>query len=98
MGKDGEVLLLVRVEDHCGISHLCTARSPDGIGSWDINGRPALAPLTDEYPEEIWGIEDPRITWVPELDRYAVAAAVYSQGGPGVGLYLTSDFREFERL
>lgn len=98
LGKDGEVLLLVRVEDHRGISHLCTARSKDGIGSWNVGGRPALPFLAEEYPEEIWGIEDPRITWVPELERYAVAAAVYSRGGPGVGLYLTSDFREFDRL
>ena len=26
-----------------------------------------------EYPAEIWGIEAPRITYAPELERYAVA-------------------------
>jgi predicted GH43/DUF377 family glycosyl hydrolase len=35
----GETLLLVRVEDRRGISHLTAARSRDGIGSWRIFGR-----------------------------------------------------------
>ena len=49
------------------------------------------------YPEELWGIEDPRITYVPELQQYAVAYTSYSKGGPGVSLALTKDFRTFER-
>ena len=51
-----------------------------------------------EYPEELWGIEDPRITYVPELQQYAVAYTSYSKGGPGVSLALTTDFRTFERF
>jgi len=50
-----------------------------------------------EYPEEIWGIEDPRITYVPELEQYAVAYTSFARGGPGVSLALTRDFRSFER-
>ncbi len=50
-----------------------------------------------EFPEEIWGIEDPRITWVPELEQYAVAYTSFARGGPGVSLALTRDFRNFER-
>jgi predicted GH43/DUF377 family glycosyl hydrolase len=50
-----------------------------------------------EYPEEIWGIEDPRITYVPELEQYAVAYTSYARGGPGVSLALTKDFKSFER-
>jgi predicted GH43/DUF377 family glycosyl hydrolase len=47
---DGTTLLLCRVEDRRGHSHLCAARSrPEG------------------YPEELWGIEDPRITYIAEL-------------------------------
>ena len=49
-------------------------------------------------PEELWGIEDPRITYMPELEQYAVAYTSYSRGGPGVSLALTKDFRAFERL
>jgi predicted GH43/DUF377 family glycosyl hydrolase len=51
-----------------------------------------------DYPEEIWGIEDPRITYVPELEQYAVAYTSFARGGPGVSLALTKDFRSFERL
>ncbi len=49
------------------------------------------------FPEEIWGIEDPRITFVPELQKYVVTYTSYSRGGPGVSLALTKDFRTFER-
>jgi predicted GH43/DUF377 family glycosyl hydrolase len=50
-----------------------------------------------EFPEEIWGIEDPRITYVPELEQYAIAYTSFARGGPGVSLALTKDFRSFER-
>jgi predicted GH43/DUF377 family glycosyl hydrolase len=49
------------------------------------------------YPEEIWGIEDPRITFVPELEQFAIAYTSFAQGGPGVSLALTKDFRTFDR-
>jgi predicted GH43/DUF377 family glycosyl hydrolase len=50
-----------------------------------------------EYPEEIWGIEDPRITYVPELGQYAIAYTSFARGGPGVSLAMTRDFKSFER-
>jgi predicted GH43/DUF377 family glycosyl hydrolase len=94
---DGSTLLLCRVEDRRGLSHLCAARSVNGVNGWDIDPTPTLMPDPNEYPEEIWGIEDPRITYVPELQQYAVAYTSYSKGGPGVSLALTKDFRTFER-
>lgn len=54
-------------------------------------------PNPREFPEEIWGIEDPRITFVPELQQYAVAYTSFARGGPGVSLAMTKDFRSFER-
>lgn len=59
---------------------------------------PTFAPDSEQHPEELWGVEDPRITYVPELKQYAVAYTSYSRGGPGVSLALTKDFRAFERL
>jgi predicted GH43/DUF377 family glycosyl hydrolase len=94
---DGSTLLLCRVEDRRGLSHLSVARSANGVDGWNIDPMPTLAPNPDEYPEELWGIEDPRITYVPELQKYAVAYTSYSKGGPGVSLALTKDFRTFER-
>jgi predicted GH43/DUF377 family glycosyl hydrolase len=95
---DGDTLLLCRVEDRRGLSHLCAARSANGIDGWRIDPQPTLPANPREYPEEIWGIEDPRITYVPELDQYAVAFTSYARGGPGVSLALTKDFRNFERF
>src|ERR1700752_4016786 len=57
---DGTTLLLCRVEDRRGISHLCAARSRNGVDGWEIDSEPKLMSRPNEYPEEIWGIEDPR--------------------------------------
>ena len=94
---DGDTLLLCRVEDRRGLSHLTVARSVNGIDGWRIDPKPTLPADPREHPEEIWGIEDPRITWVPELDQYAIAYTSFARGGPGVSLALTRDFRSFER-
>jgi len=94
----GETLLLVRVEDRRGISHLTAARSADGISNWQIDPEPTLLPDPQNYPEEVWGIEDPRITWVPELESFVIAYTSYSTSGPLVSLARTVDFRSFERL
>lgn len=94
---DGQTLLLCRVEDHRGHSHLCAARSRNGIDGWVIDAQPTLLPDPENFPEELWGIEDPRITYVPELDSYAVVYTAFSGAGPGVSLALTKDFRTFER-
>jgi len=95
---DGDTLLLCRVEDRSGLSHLCAARSADGVDNWRIDPQPTLMANPIEYPEEIWGIEDPRITYVPELEQYAVAYTSFARGGPGVSLALTKDFHTFERF
>jgi predicted GH43/DUF377 family glycosyl hydrolase len=95
---DGDTLLLCRVEDRSGLSHLCAARSANGVDNWRIDSKPTLEASPVEYPEEIWGIEDPRITFVPELDQYAVTYTSFARGGPGVSLALTKDFRSFERF
>jgi predicted GH43/DUF377 family glycosyl hydrolase len=94
----GETLLLCRVEDCSGLSHFTVARSHDGITDWQIDSEPTLLPDPQNHPEERWGIEDPRIVWLPELAQYAVIYTCYSAPGPGVSLALTKDFRTFERL
>ena len=94
---DGTTLLLCRVEDRRGHSHLCAARSKNGVAGWVIDEKPTFCPDPANYPEELWGVEDPRITFVEELGKYAVAYTAFSKGGPGVALALTEDFRTFER-
>lgn len=95
---DGKTLLLARVEDYRGISHLTAARSDNGIDGWQIDAQPTLAPKPQEHPEEVWGIEDPRITWLEEMNKWAVCYTAYSKGGPLVSLATTEDFKNFERL
>lgn len=95
---DGTTLLLCRVEDRRGLSHLCAARSVNGVDGWEIDATPTLPADPDRHPEELWGIEDPRITFVPELSKYAVVYTAYTRDGPGVALAFTEDFRRFERF
>lgn len=94
---DGDTLLLCRVEDRRGMSHLCAARSANGIDGWRIDAQPTLPADPIGHPEEIWGIEDPRITCVPELEEYVVAYTSFARGGPGVSLATTKDFKTFQR-
>src|SRR5512147_1536212 len=95
--QDGTTLLLCRVEDRRGLSHLCAARSADGVSGWVVDAKPTFRGDPENHPEELWGVEDPRITFVAELDRYAIAYTAFGKGGPGVALALTRDFVEFER-
>jgi predicted GH43/DUF377 family glycosyl hydrolase len=96
--RDGETILLMRVEDRRGLSHLTVARSSDGVAGWRIDTVPTFVAEPETYPEEIWGIEDPRVTFVEEEQRWIVAYTAYSRGGPLVSLATTEDFQKFERL
>lgn len=95
---EGKILLLVRVEDFRGISHFTVARSNDGVSNWKIDSEPTMRPDPAKYPEELWGIEDPRITRLEELQQWAITYTAFSKGGPLVSLATTKDFRSFERL
>jgi predicted GH43/DUF377 family glycosyl hydrolase len=96
--SDGTTLLLCRVEDRSGKSHFANARSINGIDNWKIDPKPCLISDPEHYPEELWGIEDPRITYVDDLKKYAIAYTAYSREGPSVALAFTTDFKNFERM
>ncbi len=95
---DGRTLLLARVEDLRGISHLTVCKSPDGVSGWEISPEPTILPDRTRWPEETWGIEDPRLTWLEELGIWVVAYTANSRRGPQVCLMTTEDFRKFTRL
>jgi len=92
-----ETLLLVRVEDMEGFSHLTIARSADGKTDWQIDKQPTLVPDVSAK-ERSFGIEDPRIVWLEDRREYAITYVSFSEGGPLVSLMLTPDFQEFYRL
>ncbi len=91
--ESGETLLLVRVEDRTGRSHLVVATSDDGYTNWRIEPERGLFP-TGEFAE-FWGVEDPRITKIG--DEYFIVYTGYSEGGPLVCLATTRDFVTFTR-
>ena len=94
----GETLLLLRVEDRRGLSHLTVARSRDGVGEWRIDAAPSFPADPEGHTEELWGVEDPRITWVEDQQLYYIAYTAYSAAGPLVSLASTADFVTFTRL
>ena len=94
---EGKVLLLVRVEDMKGFSHLCKAESRDGYTNWKIDELHTLQPKPEEFPEEIFGLEDPRIVKLEDEGKYAIVYTSFSQSGPLVSLATTEDFKGFRR-
>ena len=94
----GETLLLLRVEDLEGKSHLTVARSKDGRVDWQIESEPLLSPEHEAGPYEEFGCEDPRITYLDDLKKWVIAYTAYSPFGPGIALAATEDFKSVERF
>ncbi|MEN6384631.1 MAG: glycosidase [Phycisphaerales bacterium] len=90
-------LLLARVEDLRGFSHLTLCKSKDGLTNWQIDDKPTM--LADhDTREERWGLEDPRIIWLDELGHFAITYVSFSEGGPVVSLAITKTFHTFARM
>jgi predicted GH43/DUF377 family glycosyl hydrolase len=92
----GTTVLLARVEDRRGISHLTVARSANGVDGWAVEREPLLAP-DGETASEQWGFEDARVVWVDELERWVITCTAYGPAGPAVFLATTEDFTTVER-
>jgi predicted GH43/DUF377 family glycosyl hydrolase len=93
-----DTILLLRIEDLRGISQLHVVRSRDGVTDWRFDPEPLLRSDIERHPEEIWGCEDPRLTWLPEREEWAIAYTAYSRRGPLVSLAMTRDFQTVRRL
>lgn len=96
-----EILLLVRVEDKQGYSHLTIAKSKDGKTNWQINSEPTLT-AEPEFGEAIFGLEDPRIVWLEDRQEYIITCVSFfdkvTGEPPGISLIATKDFINFQRL
>jgi predicted GH43/DUF377 family glycosyl hydrolase len=92
---NGETVILARVEDLRGISHLTVARSANGVDGWAIEPEPLL--VAAGASTEQWGFEDARVVFVPELDRWVITCTAYGPAGPAVFLATTEDFTTVER-
>ncbi|MGD9279543.1 MAG: glycoside hydrolase family 130 protein [Desulfobacterales bacterium] len=92
-----QYLLLLRIEDLKGHSHLTLARSDDGY-HFEVDAQPWITPSVDPYyePYERFGVEDPRITLIE--GTYYITYTAYGPFGPRVGIGCTRDFVSFERI
>ncbi|UCG07041.1 MAG: glycoside hydrolase family 130 protein [Desulfobacterales bacterium] len=92
-----QYLLLLRIEDLKGHSHLTLAHSDDGY-QFKVDSQPWITPSDDPYyePYERFGVEDPRITLIE--DTYYITYTAYGPFGPRVGIGSTKDFVSFERI
>lgn len=89
------VVLLVRVfEAETKRSCLGLAISSDGRRIDEIWDRPAIS---RDAPYEEWGVEDARITYLEDEERYAITYTGYSPEGPRVCLITTDDLLAPER-
>ncbi len=95
---DGEVLLLLRVIDQEGSSHITVARSKDGVTDWRIEDTPLLAPTDRNLPFETYGCEDPRLVYLKECGKYVITYTGYSPLGAGVCIATTEDFKTVDRF
>ena len=59
---DGTTLLLCRVEDRRGHSHLCAARSRNGVDGWTIDAEPTLRPDPEQLPRGAVGDRGSRVS------------------------------------
>ena len=100
--RDGELYLFPRLVARGNFSRIGRARV-----RFDPGGKPSgverLGVVLE--PDEAWeqntvtaGVEDPRITFIGNLDTYVMAYAAYGPLGPRIGLATSRDLVTWERL
>jgi beta-1,2-mannobiose phosphorylase / 1,2-beta-oligomannan phosphorylase len=101
--RDGALHLYPRMVRAGNVSRIGCFRAdecPDGTLELDFCGF-ALEP---EAPYELrdvpggYGCEDPRVTFVPVLDRYVMAYVAFGPRGPEVAVAISQDGLEWHRL
>ncbi len=96
-----EILLLVRVEDKQGYSHLTKAISRNGKTNWQVNEKPILEADMTKGEAKI-GVEDPRIVWLEDRQEYVITYVSFFEKvrgtPPGISLLSTKNFVEFKHL
>ena len=89
-----ETILLCRVEDSAGFSHLWVARSEDGVLGWQIDPEPLLSG-NKEHVHQMWGFEDARIVKIEDSPDWFVTCTAYGPPGPAV-YFFTTDFKTIQ--
>jgi len=93
------LLLCRRWKIAAGFSHLCVERSAHRRGLDCNRSEPTFPPVRSIGSRELWGVEDPRITYnAGKLSNIIRGLHSYSRGGLAYSVRLTKDWRVFERL
>ena len=96
--QDGDIVLLMRVEDHAGYSNIFVARSRNGITDWRIENEPILRYGQEAWRYEQWGCEDARVTYLAEEKRWYITYTAYSPAGAAVAIAHSEDLVTAERI
>lgn len=93
-----DVVLLLRVEDHAGYSSIYVARSRDGTTGWRIESEPILRYGQQRWRYELWGCEDPRVTYLAEEQCWYITYTAYSPRGAAVAIARSADLTTAQRI
>jgi len=96
--QDGEVVLLLRVENAAGQSNIYVARSRNGISDWRIEPEPILRYGEPQWRYEAWGCEDPRVVYLAEQKCWYITYTAYSAAGAAVAIARSDDLVNVERI
>ena len=102
LARDGTLLLYPRAVAEGNVSRVETCR---GVRNGDHLTFDRLAyALEPEAPYELrtirggMGCEDPRVTFIPAIDRYVMAYTAFGPDGPRIAVALSNDAYHWERL
>lgn len=100
--RSGEVFLFPRLVAEGNRSRIGRARVVFGEGRVPV-GVERLGVALE--PQEAWechaggdGVEDPRITYLPRLERWIMSYVAFGPLGPRIGLAASADLEHWERL
>jgi len=100
--RTGELVMYPRVVAAGNVSRIGLFRGIERAG--DLRFERLGYALTPQAEYEVrnvpggWGCEDPRVTFVPVLDRYVMAYTAFGPSGPRVAIAISSDAYEWTRL
>lgn len=100
--RDGALLLYPRDVEPGNISRVGRVAVSENPGGGFTATRDGFA-LEPQAPYELrehpgYGCEDPRVTFIAELDRYVMAYTAFGPEGPRIAIAVSQDARTWERL
>jgi predicted GH43/DUF377 family glycosyl hydrolase len=99
--RDNELLLYPRAVAKGNISRVSLVRVRQNGDAFDVQRDGFALEPKAEYelrPHPGYGCEDPRVTFVPAIDKYVMAYTAFGPTGPRIALALSDDATTWTRL